>query len=37
MAAVRGNPTDLGGYYHANDDKVGGVMRSSATLNSIIG
>jgi len=37
MAAVRGNPTDLGGYYHANDDKVGGVMRSSATLNGIIG
>jgi isocitrate dehydrogenase len=37
MAAVRGNPTALGGYYHANDDKVGGVMRSSATLNGIIG
>jgi len=37
MAVVRGNPTDLGGYYHANDDKVGGVMRSSATLNGIIG
>ena len=37
FAAVRGNPVDLGGYYHGDDDKIGAVMRSSATLNGIIG
>ncbi len=37
LASTQGQPCDLGGYYHAADDKVGNVMRPSATLNSIIG
>jgi isocitrate dehydrogenase len=37
MAAVRGNPADLGGYFHGDEEKIAGVMRSSATLASIIG
>lgn len=37
FAAVRGNPVDLGGYYHGDDKKVVAAMRSSATLNGIIG
>ena len=37
LAATQGKPCDLGGYYHAADDKVENVMRPSATLNSIIG
>ncbi|MCE8009172.1 NADP-dependent isocitrate dehydrogenase [Aestuariivita sp.] len=37
LAAVRGNPADLGGYYHADPAKVAAVMRPSATLNGIIG
>ena len=36
LAATQGKPCDLGGYYHAADDKVENVMRPSATLNSII-
>ncbi len=37
LAAVRGAPADLGGYYHADPAKVAAVMRPSATLNAIIG
>ena len=37
LAAVRGNPADLGGYFRADPDKVAAVMRPSATLNAIIG
>ena len=37
LASTQGKPCDLGGYYHAADDKVENVMRPSATLNSIIG
>ena len=37
LAAVRGGPADLGGYYHADKAKVAAVMRPSATLNAIIG
>ncbi|WP_050929296.1 NADP-dependent isocitrate dehydrogenase [Aestuariivita boseongensis] len=37
LAAVRGKPADLGGYYHADPAKVAAVMRPSATLNAIIG
>ncbi len=37
LAAVRGTPADLGGYYHADTAKVAAVMRPSATLNGIIG
>ena len=37
MAAVRGNPADLGGYYHGDKEKIATVMRSSATLNGTIG
>ena len=36
-AAVRGQPADLGGYYHTDAAKVAQVMRPSATLNAIIG
>ena len=37
MASTQGKPCNLGGYYHAADEKVKSVMRPSATLNSIIG
>jgi len=37
MAAVRGNETDLGGYFHGDEAKTAAVMRSSATLAAIIG
>jgi isocitrate dehydrogenase len=37
LAITQGKPCDLGGYYHAADDKVENVMRPSATLNNIIG
>ena len=37
LAAVRGRPADLGGYYHGDMTKVSDVMRPSATLNAIIG
>ncbi len=36
LNAVQGKPVDIGGYYHANADKVSTVMRPSATLNAII-
>lgn len=37
LAAVRGNPADIGGYYKADPEKLAAVMRPSATLNAIIG
>ncbi|GGE21099.1 isocitrate dehydrogenase [Primorskyibacter flagellatus] len=37
LAAVQGKPADLGGYYHADPEKVAAVMRPSKTLNAIIG
>lgn len=37
LAALRGKPADLGGYYHTDPDKTEAVMRSSATLARIIG
>ncbi|MFT5510212.1 MAG: isocitrate dehydrogenase [Hyphomicrobiaceae bacterium] len=33
----QGDAIDLGGYYHADTDKVAAAMRPSATLNGIIG
>ncbi|OYX14241.1 MAG: isocitrate dehydrogenase [Rhizobiales bacterium 32-66-8] len=36
LAAVKGAPADLGGYYHADPVKVAKVMRPSATFNKII-
>ena len=37
LASTQGRSCDIGGYYHAADDKVANVMRPSVTLNSIIG
>jgi len=37
LAAPRGKPVDLGGYYLTDPVKVAAVMRSSSTLNGIIG
>ncbi|KJZ30278.1 isocitrate dehydrogenase [Paracoccus sp. S4493] len=37
LRADRGRPVDLGGYYHADPEKVAAVMRPSATLNRILG
>ncbi|WP_339107520.1 NADP-dependent isocitrate dehydrogenase [Thioclava sp. GXIMD4216] len=37
LKAAEGKPADLGGYYHADPEKVAKVMRPSATLNAIIG
>ncbi|MGB1236513.1 MAG: NADP-dependent isocitrate dehydrogenase, partial [Planktomarina sp.] len=37
LAAVRGKPADIGGYFKADADKLATVMRPSATLNAIIG
>ncbi|MDX2485266.1 MAG: NADP-dependent isocitrate dehydrogenase [Pseudodonghicola sp.] len=37
LAAVQGNPVDLGGYYHADRVRTAEVMRPSAALNAIIG
>jgi isocitrate dehydrogenase len=35
--AVQGNAVDLGGYYHPNPGKAQAALRSSPTLNAIIG
>ncbi|MEL6689452.1 MAG: NADP-dependent isocitrate dehydrogenase [Pseudomonadota bacterium] len=35
LAAVRGKPADIGGYYKADPAKLASVMRPSATLNAI--
>ncbi|WP_164660131.1 NADP-dependent isocitrate dehydrogenase [Tropicibacter sp. Alg240-R139] len=37
LAAVQGQPVDLGGYYHTDPAKTAKVMRPSTTLNAIIG
>jgi len=37
LLAAQGAAVDLGGYYHAPQDKVSAVMRPSSTLNAIIG
>ena len=37
LAAPRGTPADVGGYYHTDASKTAAVMRSSATLKKIIG
>ncbi|WP_431802107.1 NADP-dependent isocitrate dehydrogenase [Microbacterium sp. bgisy203] len=36
LAAVQGEPVDIGGYYHPDAEKVAAVMRPSATLNAVI-
>jgi len=33
---AQGQPVDIGGYYHPNDEMVSKVMRPSATLNAIV-
>ncbi|MEO0665611.1 MAG: NADP-dependent isocitrate dehydrogenase, partial [Pseudomonadota bacterium] len=35
LAAVRGKPADIGGYYKADPEKLAAVMRPSETLNAI--
>ena len=37
LVDIQGHPVDIGGYYHADVDKVVAAMRPSATLNAIIG
>ncbi|WP_371397902.1 NADP-dependent isocitrate dehydrogenase [Fretibacter rubidus] len=37
LKADEGKPADMGGYYHADADKVTAIMRPSKTLNAIIG
>ena len=34
LQAARGKPADIGGYYHADPEKLAAVMRPSATLNA---
>ncbi len=36
LLAVEGNPQDIGGYFHPNDELAEKAMRPSATLNAII-
>ena len=36
LAAVQGNPVDIGGYYHADLAKVAAAMRPSATFNAAL-
>jgi isocitrate dehydrogenase len=36
LNAVQGKPVDIGGYYHANRDKVEAAMRPSKTFNEIL-
>ncbi|MCB1871637.1 MAG: NADP-dependent isocitrate dehydrogenase, partial [Gammaproteobacteria bacterium] len=36
LSGAQGAPVDLGGYYHADPDKVTKAMRPSATLNAIL-
>jgi isocitrate dehydrogenase len=36
LAAARGKPVDLGGYYHPDETKASGAMRPSPTLNAAI-
>ncbi len=37
MKAIKGKAVDIGGYYHPDPAKVAAGMRSSATLNKIVG
>ena len=37
IAADKGKPGDVGGYYHTDAQKTGAVMRASQTLNRILG
>jgi len=37
LAAVQGQPVDIGGYYKPDFDKLDAVMRPSATLNAALG
>ena len=37
LAAVQGEPVDIGGYYHPDIDKCVAVMRPSGTLNRTLG
>jgi isocitrate dehydrogenase len=36
MIALQGKPSDIGGYYKPDENKLNLVMRPSSTLNSII-
>ncbi|MCO1338267.1 isocitrate dehydrogenase (NADP(+)) [Kocuria polaris] len=36
LAAVQGQPVDIGGYYRPDDAKAAAAMRPSATLNSVL-
>jgi isocitrate dehydrogenase len=36
LLAVEGQPQDVGGYFHPNDELASKAMRPSATLNAII-
>ncbi|MBW8173745.1 NADP-dependent isocitrate dehydrogenase [Ornithinimicrobium sp. Arc0846-15] len=36
LAAVQGQPVDLGGYFRPDGDKASAVMRPSATLNGVL-
>ncbi|MDC5698547.1 NADP-dependent isocitrate dehydrogenase [Intrasporangium calvum] len=36
LIAVQGQPTDIGGYYRTDEDKVAAVMRPSQTFNDIL-
>ena len=36
LAAVQGEPVDLGGYYYVDDEKAAAAMRPSATLNAAL-
>ncbi len=36
LIAVQGNPVDMGGYFHPDEEKTGAAMRPSETLKSIL-
>ncbi len=36
MNSVQGEPADIGGYYHPDEDTVTAIMRPSATFNAIL-
>ena len=36
LEAAQGEPVDIGGYFHPNDELAANAMRPSATLNAII-
>ena len=36
LLAAQGEPVDIGGYYHPDEQKCGAAMRPSATLNGIL-